>query len=260
MIEEKLAGGLIHPGKVVRVGDTVRRPRSKHASSINALLEHVAETGLVEVPKPLGLDDQGREVFLFIEGEVPIPPYPSWAVSDASLRSVAELLRRYHEAASSFDSDEGDWPADLADPAGGDLLCHNDVCLENVVFRDGVAVGLLDFDFAAPGRRIYDVAMTLQMCGQVGHPANIETSFGRVDPLARVAVFCEAYGVRRHEGDELVDGLLSASKVGRGFVKRRADAGEAWFSELWRQHGSARFDSDEGWLAEHAHDIIGVLA
>ena len=30
---------------------------------------------------------------------------------------------------------------------GGPIVCHNDVCLENVVFRDGEAVGLLDFDF-----------------------------------------------------------------------------------------------------------------
>ena len=29
-------------------------------------------------------------------------------------------------------------------------MCHNDVCPENVVFRDGIAVALLDFEFAAP--------------------------------------------------------------------------------------------------------------
>ena len=37
-------------------------------------------------------------------------------------------------------------------------MCHNDVCPENVVFRDGIAVALLDFEFAAPGRPVYDVA------------------------------------------------------------------------------------------------------
>ena len=30
------------------------------------------------------------------------------------------------------------------------MVCHNDVCLENVVFRGGAAVALLDFEFAAP--------------------------------------------------------------------------------------------------------------
>ncbi len=61
------------------------------------------------------------------------------------------LLPAFHVASASFDpsvcvSDE------TADPRGGTIVCHNDVCLENVVFRDGEAVGLLDFDFSAPGR------------------------------------------------------------------------------------------------------------
>lgn len=40
------------------------------------------------------------------------------------------------------------------------MLCHNDVCPENVVFRNGRATALIDFDLAAPGRAVWDVAMT----------------------------------------------------------------------------------------------------
>ncbi len=56
------------------------------------------------------------------------------------------------------------WSNELADPSGGSIVCHNDVCMENVVFRDGAAVGLLDFDFAAPGRPLYDLAQFARMC------------------------------------------------------------------------------------------------
>jgi thiamine kinase-like enzyme len=56
------------------------------------------------------------------------------------------------------------WRDELADPAGGFVVFHNDVCLENVVFRGGVAVALLDFDFAAPGRPVYDLAQFARMC------------------------------------------------------------------------------------------------
>jgi Ser/Thr protein kinase RdoA (MazF antagonist) len=49
--------------------------------------------------------------------------------------------------------------AHLADPRGGALVCHNDVCPENVVFRDDQAIAILDFDFAAPGRRVWDLTM-----------------------------------------------------------------------------------------------------
>jgi len=41
---------------------------------------------------------------------------------------------------------------------GARLVCHDHVELSNVVFRDGIAVALIDFEFAAPGRPVYDLA------------------------------------------------------------------------------------------------------
>ena len=72
--------------------------------------------------------------------------------------SVVELLAGLHRAAATFDPTGCDWSPELADPDGGPVVCHNDVCLDNVIFRDGLAVGLIDFDFAAPGRPLYDLA------------------------------------------------------------------------------------------------------
>ena len=53
---------------------------------------------------PLGIDHDGRERLEFIDGDVPVPPYPAWAQTDAELESVAVLLRRFHDASSSFDA------------------------------------------------------------------------------------------------------------------------------------------------------------
>ena len=60
----------------------------------------------------------------------------------------------------------------MADPVGGEVMCHNDVCLENVVFDNGEAVALLDFDFAAPGRREFDVAAFARMCVPIDDDIN----------------------------------------------------------------------------------------
>ena len=257
MTEEQLAGGFIHPGLVVRVGDTVRRPPSIHRDAINPLLEHVSGTGLLEVPVPLGLDPAGREMYSYIEGDVPIPPYPAWATTDEALRSVAELLRRYHDAVSSFDvTSQAGWPNDLTDPAGGDCLCHNDVCLENVVFREGRAVGLLDFDFAAPGRAVYDVAMTMRLCGPVTDPHNIPDAWPPVDPLHRLEVFCEGYGLQPKQRKELTNALLTAAEVGRDFVRRRAQAGEPIFHDMWASGAQERFERAVVWLNQNAGRIV----
>lgn len=37
--------------------------------------------------RPLGIDERGREVLTFIDGIVPVPPFPKWSMSNAALES-----------------------------------------------------------------------------------------------------------------------------------------------------------------------------
>ena len=54
-------------------------------------------------------------------------------------RRSSVLLRELHDAAVASTSTAADrWSDEMADPAAATIVCHNDVCLENVVFRDGV--------------------------------------------------------------------------------------------------------------------------
>ena len=91
--EVVLAGGTTNVGRVTRVGDTVRRPRRPTSEATEALLEHLEQVGFSGAPRYLGSDERGREVLSYIPGEAPIPPYPEWAFTDATLVSVAGLLR-----------------------------------------------------------------------------------------------------------------------------------------------------------------------
>ena len=59
------------------------------------------------------------------------------------------------------------------------MLCHNDVCLENVVFRNGHAAALIDFDLAAPGRPLWDVAMTARYWVPMLDPTSAAASIPR---------------------------------------------------------------------------------
>jgi len=94
MEEHRLAGGVANAGSVVRVGEHVLRPSNPHSAAIHALLSALRGAGFEGASLPVGIDDDGRERLVFIEGDVPVPPYPGWAQSDAALASIAVLIHR----------------------------------------------------------------------------------------------------------------------------------------------------------------------
>ncbi len=106
----------------------------------------------------LGLDEQGREILSYLEGEVPVYPTVPELWSEEVLEEVAHLLRRLHDATVGLEVAGGGWREGAAAAEGGEVICHNDVAHYNTVFQAGRPVALIDWDFAAPGPRIWDVA------------------------------------------------------------------------------------------------------
>ena len=256
--EIPLAGGWANQGAVVRVGETVRRPQSSPA--VQALLLHLADVGFEEAPRFLGIDDSGREVLSWIEGEVALPPFPLWIAARVVLEEVARLIARYHQAVSGFELGRHRLSADLGDPQSGPIVCHNDVCVENVVFRDGRAVGLLDFEFAAPGRALWDLAMAARMWAPLTHPRFRSHWPGGLDAAERLATFAGAYGVDAQQADEFVDVVLETRRIGISFVRARAESGQEPFVEEWsRRGGDERMTVDDAWIAETKPSIVRAV-
>jgi Ser/Thr protein kinase RdoA (MazF antagonist) len=249
-----LAGGVSNGGAVVRVGDTVRRPARPLA---RAVVQHLEAVGFERAPRFLGVDGEGRDVFTFVEGDVAVAPYPAWARQDAILREVGQLLREFHTAMAGF---EHEATAELADPAGGPVFCHNDLCPENVVFRDGRAVALLDFDVAAPGRALWDVARTARMWLPAAVPGTSLSWPGRLDVWQRAAVLTGAYGVGAAAAEEFADLLIEATRQGQDWVRAKVAAGEPSFVEMWQQLGLAeRYAADLSWITAHRADLAAVI-
>ena len=105
-----LRGGYTNAGKVVRVGDTVRRPWRATSPATGALLVHLERAGFDGAPRFLGRDEEGRETLSFIDGQAAIEPQEPWALTDEALVSVARLLRAFHDAVASFDPSPYAWP------------------------------------------------------------------------------------------------------------------------------------------------------
>jgi Phosphotransferase enzyme family len=261
-VEQELHGGVANAGRVTRRGDVVLRPSNPHSLSVHAFLIALRTVGFAGASLPDGFDPDGRERLHFIEGDVPLPPYPAWAQSDAALESVTTLLAAFHRASARVDTGPGSWSRELADPLGGPVVCHNDVCLENVVFRDGVAVGLLDFDFAAPGRPVHDLAQLARMCV----PVDDELSAARLgwrQPTRsdRLRLIADTYGLGDRERLELLGSLDRSMQQGGEFVRRRVAAGDQNFLRMLEQMGGMeRYDRRRRWWEAARAEFADALA
>ncbi len=259
---EALPGGVANAGAVMRVGPHVLRPSNPHTGSIHRLLSFLASPGEFDgALVPIGIDPDGRERLGYIDGEVAVPPYPHWAQSDRSLTSVAQLIRRFHASSRPFDRTGTSWSDEMADPAGGPVLCHNDVCLENVVLRDGMAVALLDFDFVAPGRPAHDLAQFARMCVPVDDEVNsARLGWEPADRAARLRLVADAYELDTSGRGELIEALDASMSRGGEFLRRRVEAGDPNFIAMWEEiGGSERFERRRLWWLDHRARFITAL-
>ena len=198
---------------------------------------------------------------MFIEGEVPLVPYPGWSQSETALASVARLLRRLHNAGRGFDPQDFTWNRALADPAGGTLVCHNDVEPSNVVFHDGIAVALLDFEFAAPGRPVYDVAQLARLWVPIDDDFDqARLGWRPADRPSRLRLVADEYGLDRKGRAELLTAMNDAIDRVEAAVRRSVDAGDLNSVAMWnRTGGSDRYDRRRSWWTEHQHQFTAAL-
>lgn len=204
--EEPLSGTNV--SDVVRVGETLRRSRKPSSEAVQSLLSHLGDSGFSGCPKPLGFDDQDREVLSFVEGEGGSIPLRPETMTDQALVEHAGLIRRFHDASASFVASGEVWEPLLADPSNvAGVICHNDLSIPNTVYRGGLPSALVDWDFAAPGRRLWDLAYAAWWIVPLQRPEFMRSiGWPEVDQPRRLAMFVDAYGLDEGRA-ELLDVL-----------------------------------------------------
>jgi hypothetical protein len=226
----ELRGGL---NTVWLIDGRVHRPAGPWSSRVHALLRHVFDAGFAAAPVPFGFDSEGREVLSYVPGEVG----HHFPVSDAAVVSAARLLRRYHDATLGFVAGSG-WQMPAIEPV--EVLCHGDFAQYNLVFDGDTAVGMIDFDWARPGPRWYDV-----MYG-VYRFAPLYPSVPVAQQLRGAALFYDAYGAspatRLGVADNLASHLVWMAELVEQdprFVTQRAEQ----HNVMYREHAAALQDT-----------------
>jgi hypothetical protein len=190
----------------VRVGDTVRRPCAAWCSPVHSLLKHFRSQGAESAPEVLGIDDQGREVLGWVEGESGEDDLGRVRLelqSDEVLESMAKLIRRLHVASFTFQWSEGGWQKLLRDPSRSDeIFCHNDISYSNTIFHGVLPYALVDWEFAAPGSRLWDLAYACWWLVPLHRPECYRRLGWRdMDQPARLRRFCDAYELGPERSD-----------------------------------------------------------
>ncbi|MGH2350799.1 MAG: aminoglycoside phosphotransferase family protein [Chloroflexota bacterium] len=215
------------PGReVLRVGDTVRRRAGWWTPAVHALLRHLEATSFPYSPRAIGIDERGREVLTYMPG---CSGADGWAhiVGEAGLARFARLLRAYHDAVRTFQP-----PADLAGACTdaalgeGEIVRHGDFGPWNVVWRHGHPVGILDWDFAGPGRAVDDIAYALEYAVPFrdDQTALRWLHYDRPpDRRRRIKLFAEAYGLAGMAG--FVDQVARRQRLDIARVRTLAERG-----------------------------------
>jgi hypothetical protein len=246
---------------VVRVGNTVRRVTGPWSAAVHALLRHLEAVGFARsdggaAPRFLGLDERGREVLSFVEGET-LPPDVR-DCGDAVLAGVGRLLRRYHDAVAGFvPPPDTRWQFGVGAPTHGDVVCHNDVGPWNVVARGGQPAALIDWDLAAPAPRAWDVAHALWRFVPLYQDPSFGSTHGDFGTPAeqgrRAAVLCDAYGLEERAG--LLDLVERRIRVSHDSLAAWAAAGVPTYVKLWRAGHGEGTHGNLAYLRHHRAEI-----
>jgi len=208
--------------------------------------------------RALGVDDEGREVLTYVEGETLIPPYQPLSLTDDALASVASLLRDFHDAAQGVDWSAYRWQVAVPERFGGPGIGHDDPNLDNVVFRHGRAVALIDFDLAAPAARVWDAASAARPWAPVRPDTEVDHA-RRGRALHRFRRFVNADSLSDDERADVVDGVVATHDWFYDVVRTGAANGNVNFADYWHRIGRRRAAVVRAWCDRHGDTLRPTL-
>ncbi|NLG25612.1 MAG: phosphotransferase [Clostridiales bacterium] len=209
--EIRLTGGRITQA-VMRRGDFVHRSVCANSPFVHEVLRFLEGRNANRAPRFHGIDERGREILDYIDGTV---PDNLGRFSAEQCRQAARIIKTLHDHLKYFPGCPDGW-----------TVCHNDLSPCNFVFAGGEPIAVIDWDAAAFGHPLDDLAYAAWMWLDIG---NKENSFSSVN--RRIRAMLDAYGasvpIRDDFGPRM---LIQMDRVAAGAypTKEQADAARAW--------------------------------
>jgi hypothetical protein len=246
--ESPLGGAGLRDRKLVRAGDTVRRPAGHWTGSVHHLLRHLRAAGFALAPEPLGIDQAGREVLGYLPGRDQGWPFIPEILSLAGAAELGGLAAGLRGALASYRCPpSARWQFADGAPGPGEAMQHGDLGPWNLLWgQDGRLGGVLDWDFAQPGDPWFDTGHLAWFAVPLmdDEPARARGFPGPPDRTARLAAFAAGTGVSEARLLGLV--LRAQAEFRRRVIARGSSPGSPW-ADFYRRGFHERAAADRDW-------------
>jgi hypothetical protein len=195
-----------HVADAVLIDGVVHKQAGAWTPAVFALLRHLEDAGFAGAPRVAG------HGYSFVPGESPHPR--AW--SDEAVGEVGSLLRGLHDATAAFTPPPGAaWqPSWLRDLGGADtVIGHCDTGPWNIVGAGGRPEAFIDWEFAGPVDRLWELAQTVWLNAQL-HDDDLAEMHGLPGAATRARharAIVDGYGLPAADRDDLVDRLADVA-------------------------------------------------
>ena len=183
------------------------------------------------------------------------------------LIAIARLQRRLHDCSAGFRlPPQAVWtkPLELEGVAppykAPDIVGHNDMTPENIVFADRLPVGLIDFDLAGPTTRLLDIVTTLLWWAPLRDPADRDPLLCGVNEGRRMRLYVDAYGLGEHDRGQLLD--VAQRRYARSWhvMQHRALHDGGGWARMWEAGAGDAIRRGAAWLERERATLETALA
>ncbi|NLS17918.1 aminoglycoside phosphotransferase family protein [Rhizobium sp. P40RR-XXII] len=242
-----------------RQGHLIVRPVRPWTQGVHALLAALPPRGFDAAPQPDGFDDVWERV-TYLPGVTGDLDSNIEMRSEQILQSAARLLRRYHHSSALVQRDlAAAYLWQLPPRLPSEVICHGDFAPYNVVVNDGEVTGVIDFEAAHPGPRIWDLSYAVYRWAPLSSSMAVERLDSLASQIQRARIFVDAYGMRLEERSSLPAAIVERLEALLTFMEREAARGIERYRRNLQDGHDRIYREDIAYVTKWSPQIVAGL-
>lgn len=246
-------------GGPFRLGDLIVRPAAAWTPGVHALLAALHRHGFDAAPISAGYDEAFERV-TYLPGDTGDLDDRTDMRGEMALQSAAALLRRYHDCSALFAKSLAAsyaWQLPARSPC--EVICHGDFAPYNVVLNDGEVTGVIDFEAAHPGPRMWDLAYAVYRWAPLSSGVAIRGMDALAAQVGRARIFIDAYGLSVNERSSLPDVIVERLEALLAFMEREAARGIERYRRNLQDGHDCIYREDIAYIRKCSTEIVAGL-